>query len=86
MESADHDATQAELASLRAELEELRAGRGDVPTGASDEDDNGDGPRDLKAEVRELAELVDRELKETSPVTLIVVFALGAFVGRILPR
>jgi hypothetical protein len=86
MERAEQDAMQAELAALRTELEELRTERDVAPRDAIDEDDNGEGNRDLKTELRELAQLVDHELKDTSTITLIVVFALGAFVGRILPR
>ena len=37
-------------------------------------------------ELQDLVDAIDKELKDTNPVTLLVVFALGAFVGRMLPR
>jgi uncharacterized membrane protein YraQ (UPF0718 family) len=41
---------------------------------------------DLSAQVKELMETLDKELKDTNPVILLGVFALGLFVGRLLPR
>ena len=41
---------------------------------------------DLSAQVKELLDTLDKELKDTNPVILLGVFALGLFVGRLLPR
>ncbi len=41
---------------------------------------------DLSSQVQELIDTIDQELKEASPVTVLVVFALGVLVGRLLPR
>ena len=44
------------------------------------------GEADLNAMFQELVETVDTELKEASPMTVLVVFAFGVLVGRLLPR
>lgn len=41
---------------------------------------------DLTSMFQELVETVDSELKEANPLTVLVVFALGVLVGRLLPR
>jgi len=41
---------------------------------------------DLTSQFQELIDTIDEELKEASPVTVLVVFALGVLVGRLLPR
>jgi len=41
---------------------------------------------DLTSQFQELFEIVDEELKAANPVTVLVVFALGVLVGRLLPR
>jgi chromosome segregation ATPase len=41
---------------------------------------------DLTSQFRELFDLIDEELKATNPLTVLVVFALGVLVGRLLPR
>jgi hypothetical protein len=41
---------------------------------------------DLTRMFQELVETVDSELKEANPLTVLVVFALGVIVGRLLPR
>ena len=41
---------------------------------------------DLSKMFQELVETVDTELKQASPMTVVVVFALGVLVGRLLPR
>lgn len=38
------------------------------------------------AQLKELLDALDLELKKTNPIILLGVFALGVFVGRILPR
>ena len=46
----------------------------------------GDDGHDIAAQFQELVEVLDREIRETNPTTLLVVFALGVLVGRLLPR
>jgi hypothetical protein len=41
---------------------------------------------DLSAQFQELTDALSKELKETNPITLLAVFALGIFMGRLLPR
>jgi uncharacterized coiled-coil DUF342 family protein len=41
---------------------------------------------DFTSQFKELVETIDEELKEASPVTVLVVFALGVLMGRLLPR
>jgi len=41
---------------------------------------------DIAGQFQELVEVLDREMKEANPTTLLVVFALGVLVGRLLPR
>lgn len=44
------------------------------------------GAADLTSQFQELIDTIDEELKAASPVTVLVVFALGVLVGRLLPR
>jgi len=95
------DEVQEELDRLREEVEMLRAQRDAVeaeaeesktsdaesdPEPTSDRKSGQYTAEDLTMELQDLVEAIDKELKDTNPVTLLVVFALGAFVGRILPR
>ena len=41
---------------------------------------------DLKRQFQELFDAIDEELKAANPVTVLVVFALGVLMGRLLPR
>lgn len=41
---------------------------------------------DLTSMFQELVETVDSELKEANPLTVLVVFALGVLVGRLLAK
>ena len=95
------DEVQEELDRLREEVEMLRTQR-DTAEAAAEEpqapDDEADSEpaserksgqyttADLTMELQDLVDAIDKELKDTNPVTLLVVFALGAFVGRMLPR
>ena len=95
------DEVQEELDRLREEVEMLRAQRDAAeaePEEAKTSDPEFDSEptsgknsgeytaADLAKELQDLVEAIDKELKDTNPVTLLVVFALGAFVGRMLPR
>ncbi len=41
---------------------------------------------DLNSQLEELVEALELELKDTNPITLLIVFALGILIGRLLPR
>jgi hypothetical protein len=41
---------------------------------------------DIEHQFQELIETIDTELKEASPATVLVVFAAGILLGRLLPR
>ena len=41
---------------------------------------------DLQSQFQELFETIDEELKAANPLTVLVVFALGVLMGRLLPR
>ncbi len=91
----------AELTAERTarEKEEAQAGNSQPPTGESAAQVSGSTESteavagsvqpedaDLTSQLQELIETIDEELKATSPMTVLVVFALGVVVGRLLPR
>lgn len=41
---------------------------------------------DVGQKLQELIKTVDEELKEASPITVLVVFAVGVLMGRLLPK
>lgn len=41
---------------------------------------------EIAAQFQELVNTLDKELSNTNPITLLAVFSLGIFIGRILPR
>jgi hypothetical protein len=41
---------------------------------------------DLSAQLKDMVDALDKELKDTNPLILLGVFALGLFVGRLLPK
>ena len=41
---------------------------------------------DLVSQVQELINALDEDINNTKPATLLVIFALGVLVGRLLPR
>ena len=41
---------------------------------------------DLEKQVQEFVDALDAEIKGTNPMTVLVVFALGILIGRLLPR
>jgi len=38
---------------------------------------------DLMAQFKELLDSIDKDIKDTKPTTLLIVFALGVLVGRL---
>ncbi|MFW2373845.1 MAG: hypothetical protein ACN4GM_12045 [Gammaproteobacteria bacterium] len=45
-----------------------------------------DHETELTGQFQELIDTIDMDLKEASPATVLVVFAIGVLVGRLLPR
>ena len=41
---------------------------------------------ELEKQVQEFVDALDAEIKTTNPMTVLVVFALGIVIGRLLPR
>ena len=97
---AKTDALQAELAELRAQLDALRArsagGAGkDAPKSAPSPGTGGQASEaeteeevapDLSTQLQTLLQGLDKEFKESNPMTLLAVFGLGILVGRLLSR
>ena len=81
--TADRKARQKEQASSSQESVKESAAQ-DTATSEPDTDETGE--IDLSSQFQELIDTIDQELKEASPVTVLVVFALGVLVGRLLPR
>ncbi len=88
---------ESELEKLRIEAESLQH-KDDSPgtispagTAAEENDtlrtrvDESD-ENDLNSQLTDLVEVLEQELKDTNPMTLLIVFALGILVGRLLPR
>jgi len=91
------DKQKTELEKLRIEVESLQGEEESPPPASSaarvtEEDntlsnlpDKGD-ESDLNSQLEELVEVLEQELKDTNPITLLIVFALGILIGRLLPR
>jgi len=81
---------QTELEMLRAEVAALKKEREEkvltVPEEEAQPIEDGDDSPDLKDQLQELVDALEVELKDTNPMTLLIVFALGILLGRLLPR
>ena len=80
-ESADEtvqqdDSAQAETLDISTITADSTA---DIDTESEDE-------LDLASQLQELMDVLDKEIKDTNPTTMLVVFSLGVLVGRLLPR
>jgi hypothetical protein len=42
--------------------------------------------QDAEQQIRDFVEALDKEIKSTNPMTVLVVFSLGVLIGRLLPR
>ncbi len=67
------------------EAESVASSSGGGSQQAEKDKDKGEAA-DLSAQLQELVDGMGRELKDTNPITLLAVFAIGIFVGRLLPR
>ena len=95
-----NDDMRNEIEILRAQVAELTAERkakekqaqvsnGLAPTTKSADDEVGStGPEaaNFTSQFQELVDTIDEELKEAGPVRVLLVFALGVLIGRLLPR
>ncbi len=41
---------------------------------------------DVEQQIRDFVDALDQEIKNTNPMTVLVVFSLGVLIGRLLPR
>ena len=44
------------------------------------------GKSEIEAQIQEFIDALEEEIKDTNPMTMLVVFALGILIGRFLPR
>jgi len=91
-----NDTMQIELEKLRNEVELLRedsspvstdstsegAAENDIPSIEADTEVAGD----VSSQLKELVDALEQDLENTNPLTLLIIFALGILVGRLLPR
>ncbi len=96
LEAAKSDPMQAELTSLRAQLDALKASReaeaAAAPLATKDGERAAELDKvkavagDLSSQLKELLEGFDEELKDTKPTTLLAVFGAGIVIGRLLAK
>lgn len=72
--------------SQESEKESVAQGTAASESSADEEEAAKSEESDLTSQFQELIEIIDQELKDASPVTVLIGFALGVFVGRLLPR
>ena len=77
---------QAQASSQESEKESVTQGEAPSESGTDEAETAKSEVADLSSQFQELIDTIDQELKEASPVTVLVVFALGVLVGRLLPR
>lgn len=75
----------AELAAMREAEVKLQAQNESESTEAESEEAPSESTG-LDVQIENLIETLGEDIKETKPATLLVVFALGVLVGRLLPR
>lgn len=50
-------------------------------------DQESDGSKmDIEKQIQEFIDALEVEIKDTNPMTVLVIFALGVLIGRLLPR
>ncbi len=79
----------AELASAREAQEKTRARAASERTTELATKEPEELPSDgtsLSSQLEELIDALGEDIKEAKPATLLVVFALGVLLGRLLPR
>ena len=80
--------SQAEESAARAAAERELSAPTPTPAFGSEEDGGTEEgvAVDLPAQLRELIEGVQRDLRDARPATLVAAFALGVLVGRLVSR
>ena len=92
------DNNQKEIEQLRKQLEEMKREREAQQAAAAESEEQpevalesdsasettaADSTEDLIAQFRDLLDSIDKDIKDTKPTTLLIVFALGVLVGRL---
>lgn len=92
---AEIESLREQLSTLKKEREAAAESReSDLETPPNEEPEStdaveeasgeeGEEQHDLAAQFHELLDSLDKDLRETKPSTLLIVFALGVLVGRI---
>ncbi len=70
---------------LKEQPEQVSAEDTEKVTAATAENDTRTEDSNLP-QLQELVDALEDELKETNPLTILVVFAIGILIGRLLPR
>ena len=79
----------AELASAREAQEKARAQAASeraTELAAKESEETPSESTSLSSQLEELVDTLGEDIKEAKPATLLVVFALGVLLGRLLPR
>lgn len=42
--------------------------------------------KDFEKQIQDLVDALEMEIKDTNPMTVLIIFALGVLIGRLLPR
>ena len=94
----EKDNNQKEIEQLRKQLEEMKREREAQQAAAAESEEQpevilepdsasettaADSTEDLIAQFRDLLDSIDKDIKDTKPTTLLIVFALGVLVGRL---
>lgn len=79
-DEAPEQQTRAEGASVQAAVNTPP----NRPNDVSEEDEGNED--ELSFQIQELVDALEEEIKDTNPMTMLVVFAFGILIGRFLPR
>lgn len=79
-EASASDAVSEENAEPSGLIHEAELTENSEPTGR---EDMGEVGQKLVGQFRELLDSIDKDIKDTKPSTLLIVFALGVLVGRL---
>lgn len=65
--------------------EKIKPSRSAGDRQVSDQDSDG-GTLDIEEQIQEFIDALEVEIKDTNPMTVLIIFALGVLIGRLLPR
>ena len=78
-EQVNHDSDVSEASDQMQSP--ISAEGGQIP------DQDSDGSKmDFEKQIQEFIDALEVEIKDTNPMTVLVIFALGVLIGRLLPR